>query len=229
MNNFKQNRPQITPNPIWQSHYESWRERFANLTVDWGALHYKISKCTVSSCHGMCCYDGVYIENDLKETFDNLLNNKKKALEELGVDLSRGGIVEGEWKGQKGGWKTATAPFPFSALVEDYPAHFDQTACVFHLEDGRCALQSLSLNEGRHPWDYKPPSCWLHPLALTEATLTLWNEAEDPYNLPEYPGYASQTKCGQTSACGAPAQAVLSEELEYLSFILGRNLLAEAP
>src|SRR3981081_4612673 len=62
---------------------------------------------------------------------------------------------------------TALKPRPFRSLVENYPAHFDETVCVFLLEDARCGLQVLADRDATHLWYYKPFSCWLLPFSAT--------------------------------------------------------------
>jgi hypothetical protein len=152
-------------------------------------------------------------------------------------------VVEAEWQGEVSGLKTAVRPHPFARRVEGYPGHFKDTACVFLLEDGRCALQALAAERGRHPWYYKPFCCWQHPIAIVPAAeapgvpavagaagtegavVRLDDETTDPYRLPDYDGYVSRTWCGRTAPAGRPASEVLSAELAFLGAIAGRDLL----
>lgn len=136
-------------------------------------------------------------------------------------------FVNGTWDGERLGRKTAVHEFNFDAVVPDYPPHFNQTACVFHLPDGRCALQALALQDGRHPWDYKPTTCWLHPINVSAMSIMVHDEISDPYQIAGYPGYASCTFCGRTDNAGQLATEVLNPEIVYLSGILNRDLMSE--
>jgi len=144
----------------------------------------------------------------------------------MGLILPEKVVEKSEWNGVIG-TKTATRPFPFRSLVQDYPAHFNETACVFLLDDGRCGLQILSEQEGKHPWYFKPFTCWLQPIKLSEAAIRLFDESSDPNRLPNYDGFVIRTFCGRTETCGQPALEVLKEELEFLGELLGRDLLSE--
>jgi hypothetical protein len=71
----------------------------------------------------------------------------------------------------------------------------------------------------------------MHPITLegeSRAVLLLHDERTDPYRFPGYNGFVSQIFCGRTCAGGTPASAVLTDELTFLSRIVGRDLLAEA-
>ena len=119
--------------------------------------------------------------------------------------------------------------------VVDYPEHFAKTRCVFLRPNAKCALQSLAIKENKPTWFYKPFTCWIHPLAFTRrdgrSLLTLYSRDNDPHNFEDYDGFTSQTHCGRVcsveTADSAPAYQVLKTELEYLSHISGRDLLAE--
>ena len=114
--------------------------------------------------------------------------------------------------------------------MSGFPDHFSDTACVFHLDDGRCGLQVLSVARGRHPWHYKPTGCWLHPLTTAYDNvpgLGLHDNRTDPCQARAYPGFITSTLCGQSEEQGAPAYEVLREELDFLGKIAGRDLYAE--
>jgi hypothetical protein len=182
----------------------------------------------------MCCYDGVYVDDSTAAVLRRVAREEAPFFRDLGLTLPPEVIVEGEWNGLVSGLKTAVVPRPFSAQVEGFPAHFEDTACAFLLPDGRCSLQVLSLARGRHPWYYKPTTCWLHPITIeppaTEGagpTVRLEDEASDPYCQADYPGYAPHTFCGRRSPAGRPGSEVLAPELAFLGAIAGRDFLAE--
>lgn len=206
------------------------RRRLAHGTVDAYSFRRSVARCEISRCGGMCCYDGVYVSQESAAVITQLAETHTAFFAALGLDLPDRVIVEGNWAWKRGGLKTAVRHRAFANTVEGYPAHFEDTACVFLTGDGRCGLQLLSVHLGRHPWSCKPVKCWLHPITLEgdePSVLILHNEETDPYRLPGYDGFVPVIFCGKTRPDGAPAYAVLSEELIFLSRIVGRDLLAE--
>ncbi len=205
------------------------RRRLADGSVDARSFQRPVARCEISSCQGMCCYDGVYVSEEAAAVIAALAERHADIFARLGLDLPERVIVRGEWR-SKAGLKTAVRPRAFSATVEGYPAHFGDTACVFLTRDGRCGLQLLSEHQGRHPWYHKPVKCWLHPITLEgegPSVLVLHSRETDPYRLPGYDGFVSTIFCGRTCPGGVPASQVLAKELTFLSRIVGRDLLAE--
>ena len=192
-----------------------------------------VQRCSLAACRGMCCYDGVYVNDEEAAVIEEVARQEAGFFRQLGLDLPEHVIVDGEWEGLVTGKKTAVVPYAFSPEVPGFPAHFKDTACVFHLDDGRCGLQVLSQARGRHPWHYKPFTCWLHPISIAPgedgqgAVILLESEATDPYRLPDFDGYVEQTFCGRTAPCGQPGYEVLAEELALLGAITGRDLAGE--
>jgi hypothetical protein len=209
----------------------SLRRRMAGGRVDADSFQRPVERCAISACRGMCCYDGVYVSRESAAVIERLAREEATFFAGLDLRLPAPVIVEGTWSWKRGGLKTAVRPRAFSKMVEGFPPHFADTACVFLTGDGRCALQLLSIHLGRHPWYYKPVKCWLHPITLegeAPAVLVLHNDRTDPYRFPGYDGFVSRIFCGRTSPGGAPAAAVLADELIFLSRIVGRDLLVEA-
>ncbi len=121
--------------------------------------------------------------------------------------------------------KTETVVVPSDRFADDFPGHFPKTRCVFLDEKHRCLWQLRGVKEGKHPWFYKPTSCWMHPLILkTEAgrpLLTLLSRGEDEA------GFATFTQCGRLKVGAPPARESLKMELEMLGLISGRNFHGE--
>ncbi len=206
------------------------RDRLSRGSIDARSFTRPLARCDISQCRGMCCYDGVYVSQDSAVVIETLAREHRHFLEDLGLNLPPQVIVEGHWAGQKDGLKTAVRPRPFSTMVEGYPRHFENTACVFLADDGRCSLQVLSEHLGRYPWFYKPVKCWMHPMTLGgegKKVLLLHSRETDPYRLPHYDGFVSTIFCGRTCPGGEPASLVLAPELTFLSRIVERDLLAE--
>lgn len=202
------------------------RQLLAAAVVDHNGLDRPIARCDLRECHGTCCHDGVYLNPDEAALIPELVGLHRPFFTELGLDLPEKVVVWGSSQGVSGP-KTATKPSPMSELASGYPAHFAQTQCVFLDGEARCGLQLLAVDLGRHPWYYKPFTCWMHPLSIDGNRLTLHDRESDPQNLPGYPGFVSRTPCGRVNKCGAPARKVLREELAALSEFAGRDLCPE--
>ena len=203
-----------------------------NAVLDYEALQQKLVRCDLATCHGTCCHDGVYLNPDEARLISQLAADNAETFASYGLNLPTKSVVYSRHHSRFSRPKTATKPVPMSELVSDYPKHFPDTNCVFLDEDGRCGLQRLSLEQERHPWYYKPFTCWMHPLMIREEPseppcLTLPTRATDPQNQPGYDGFASQTHCGREHCDGEPAYQVLREELELLGQIAGRDFLRE--
>jgi hypothetical protein len=204
----------------------SLRKSLEAAHVDPAEFQRKITRCSLSKCRGMCCYDGASVDKDTGDAIQDLATKRASEFRAMGLNLPKAVVVDAEWKGVTGR-KTATRPFPYRSLVEDYPAHFNETACVFLLNDGRCGLQILSEGDGKHPWYYKPFTCWLQPIKLSDSAIRLYDETTDPNKLPGYNGFVIRTFCGRTEECGQLATEVLKEEMGFLGKLLNRDLLAE--
>jgi len=202
------------------------RKKLSSARIDPNEFQRKLTRCTLSTCRGMCCYDGASVDEETGAQIQKLAAERRSTFAAMGLDLPETVIERSEWNGAVG-TKTKVRSFPFRSLVKDYPEHFNDTACVFLLDDGRCGLQILSEQEGRHPWYYKPFTCWLQPIKLSDSGIRLYDETSDPNKLPHYDGFVIRTLCGSTEACGRPAGEVLKEELDFLGKLLDRDLLSE--
>ncbi len=206
-------------------------ELVMRMEIDVEALQRPLRACDLRSCRATCCHDGVYLGPEESEVLQTLLDAERSAIEAEGVALPAQPIVYGAWRDVAAGPKTAVRADPKEG-VAGYPAHFPRTACVFLLDDSRCALQSFAGSRGFDPWHYKPLTCWMHPLAIEgieedRPVLTLHHEDNDPQRFPDYDGFVCHTPCGRTVPGGDPAWRVLAAELRYLGRIGGRDLLGE--
>ena len=204
----------------------SLRKRCKNASIDTAEFQRRISRCSLASCRGTCCYDGVAVDDDTAAVLQNLATQRKSDFDRMELALPEVVIVDSE-NGGVVTKKTAVKPFPFRSLVSGYPEHFNETACVFLLGDGRCGLQVLAQKDGKHRWYYKPFTCWLHPIKIAEGAIRLYDETTDPYRSPDYDGFVCRTFCGRTAACGIPASEVLKEELQFLERLLDDDLSSE--
>ena len=127
----------------------------------------------------MCCYDGVYVDRNTADVLQQISQARAVEFQESGLTLPSTVITEAVWRDGSSGLKTETKPTDFRSKVEGFPNHFDDTSCVFHADDGRCTLQTLGLKDNKHPWFYKPLTCWLHPIHISPDRITIFNENTD--------------------------------------------------
>lgn len=207
------------------------QKSLSQASIDVESFKQLLKPCSLSSCRGMCCYDGVYIGKESAEVIQKLADEDAPFFRAIGLNLPEQVIVDGEWKGEIYGKKTEVKEKNFSGIVKNYPTHFNNTACVFLLDDGRCGLQVISEYKGLHPWYYKPFTCWMHPLAISYEEefncLLLHTDESDPCRFPDYDGFVTKTFCGKIRICGQPAHNVLEEELRFLGKIVGRDFVEE--
>jgi hypothetical protein len=214
----------------------------ANFDIDSFRQHRQ--RCSLSSCHGMCCNEGVHVNQETSEVIQRIAEEEAEFFKSLGLYLPKQVIIDDpehdefpvekwEWEGIGSIKKTAIKERNFSSLIPDYPNHFKNTVCVFLLDDSRCALQELSKAKGLHPWYYKPFTCWLFPIFIApgenQPRIFLPSPKTEPWYLPEedYAGFFTQVLCGKHSDCGQIGYILLQEELKFLSEIVGRNFLQE--
>jgi hypothetical protein len=207
------------------------RELLDEAPLHLDSLRRPLRRCDLAQCKGMCCYDGIYLDDEEAGVIAELARTETPFFSSLGLRLPEKVVVQGSWENLVSGKKTAVVPWSGARTVPGFPAWFHDTACVFHLDDGRCALQVLSVARGLHPWFYKPTGCWLHPLTTSwdgQPAVGLHDAKTDPCQVPGYPGFVTATLCGRSPEQGAPAYEVLIEELDFLGRIAGRDLVAES-
>lgn len=199
--------------------------------VDHAAFETLLRPCEISRCKATCCHDGVHLSDEEAGYVEELVRSKRDDLKLLGFDIPDRVIIDSP---ERKGRKTAVREAREGELADDFPAHFPKTRCVMLDERGYCSLQSLAMNEGVHPWSYKPLTCWMHPLVLIPTgkwedrpVLTLVNAENDPQRRDGYAGYGSCTHCGREEEGGSPAWQVLEKELKMLGEICGRDVYAE--
>ncbi len=175
----------------------------------------------------MCCYDGVYLDAPTEAAITVIAAARRPEFAAMGLDLPYAVVVDGFVGGVLSGRKTATRPWAADEAMPGFPAHFEKTFCVFRLDDGRCGLQVLAVQDGLHPWAYKPTACWLFPISIRGDAIRIYDETNDPSRYEAYSGFVTYTGCGQTCAGGRPAAEVFTDELQYLGDIIGRDLIAE--
>ncbi|MCX6815643.1 MAG: DUF3109 family protein [Candidatus Aenigmarchaeota archaeon] len=209
---------------------QEMRKRFSHVPIDTKSFLRPLKRCSLKDCKGICCYDGVYLEKGGDRVIEKIVARERDFFKDLGLNLPDKVITEDLWLDGSVEKKTSVRPRAFSKNVVVYPAHFNDTACVFLKEDGQCGLQMLAETRGQHSWYYKPLGCWLHPIHLESEgkdLIILEDEKTDSCRSDGYVGYVTCTPCGSTYTGGALAYEVLREELKFLGKILNRNLVKE--
>lgn len=183
------------------------RNQLREAALDHEAFESGLAVCELDQCRATCCHDGVILSKE-----------EAQILSEMD---DRDGIFEIE----PGRFKTRTVEVEASQLPDDFPSHFPKTRCVYLDAQHRCYWQLKALEERKHPWFYKPFSCWMHPVLITRSEgrprLTILPRAKDSGR------FASYTPCGQTRSCAAPARLALKSELEMLGELAQRDFLGE--
>lgn len=173
--------------------------------MDHRAFEMPLPICALTKCRATCCHDGVILTPEEAE----VLGREGKGVVEL----------------EDGRFKTETVAASSDQLAEDFPGHFPETRCVFLDDQHRCRWQLRAVEEGKHPWFYKPMSCWMHPLILKNdderPLLTLLSREQDRA------GFATYTPCGKSQVTASPARESLKMELEMLGAISGRDFYGE--
>jgi hypothetical protein len=174
-------------------------------------VNLRLKTCDIGACEAMCCHDGVYLDAGEEARLRRLVEGSPELREHLPTEY----VVEGWWNGRYFGRKTATRPHAYRS--PDYPAHFARTRCVFADAAGLCTLQKLAVSRGRHPWYYKPFTCWMFPLCEEDgnAIPPSADPRDDPYRVAGYAGYVSVVPCGRHDPAGRPWRQALAQELAH--------------
>jgi hypothetical protein len=169
-----------------------------------------LRRCTLDECHGACCVFGVWV--DSREVTD-ILSNAQIILPHMPPESRKPGEwfapVEDKDKHSPTGKVIHTA-------VENHLEHYGGTACIFWREDAKCALQVAAVENGLHPWRFKPYYCILHPLDQDEQGRITLDEVEE---LTSEPG-----SCLRPSETSIPLIETFESELRYL---LGDKLFGD--
>jgi hypothetical protein len=206
---------------------ETLRRQLREAALDHEAFALRLKACELPKCRATCCHDGAFLTDEEMAGIGEAVEGHRGLLAGYGWNDARYLTRDG----RQG--RTVTRAAGDELLAEDFPRHFPRTRCVFLDPEHRCVLQRLAMDEGRHPWWWKPVSCWMHPLLLRppagsrRPSLTLARPGKDPAAAAGYPGFGSCTPCGIEAGGGLPAWQTLRPELELLGKISGRDLLRE--
>ncbi len=195
--------------------------------LDHEAFTMRLKACELPKCRATCCHDGALLTDEEMQGIGEAVEGQRERLVAYGWEEEHYLNTDG----RQG--RTVTLAAGDEVLAEDFPPHFPRTRCIFLDRQHRCVLQRLAMDTGRHPWWWKPVSCWMHPLLLRPPSgsqrplLTLARPGKDAAAEVGYPGFGSCTPCGVEADDGVPAWQTLRHELELLGKISGRDLLSE--
>jgi hypothetical protein len=80
--------------------------------LDWPAFQRPLARCDLSSCGGMCCYDGVYVDRNTADSLQQVAQARAVDFQECGVTLPSIVITAGVWRDESSGiievvWKAS--------------------------------------------------------------------------------------------------------------------------
>jgi hypothetical protein len=206
---------------------ETLARQLREAALDHEAFAMRLKPCELPKCRATCCHDGAFLTDEEMTGIGDAVEGNRELLAGYGWTDERYLTRDG----RQG--RTVTRAATDELLAADFPRHFPRTRCVFLDPEHRCVLQRLALDTGRHPWWWKPVSCWMHPLLLRPPAgsrrplLTLARPGRDPAAAAGYPGFGSCTPCGVAASDGLPAWQTLRAELDLLGRIAGRDLPRE--
>lgn len=180
---------------------------------------FRVKKFCCKDCCSMCCYDGVYVSKKEEENITSFIAENPTMFEGIPSVITE----ESAWENMISGRKTLTKHY--KSKNPQYPAHFNDTMCIFARGDGACMLQKAATALELHPWKFKPMSCWMFPLDVGPDDKILPPPAsleEDPNYIPgKYDGYVSALPCGQFDPNGKLWTDVYYNEIEFYDHICG--------
>ena len=161
--------------------------------------------CNPNECEARCCYDGVYLhKNEVKSLRAVVKDNA-----EFFSFLPKVYFQKTHYPFHEAYRKVKAKLFKYKD--PDFPLHFTKTRCVFCV-DNLCSLQTLAVQKGLHKWTFKPVACWLYPILIRNAKLTMPPMDGDPINSF---GMRQHTPCGKHKASEGPWEKQLKAEIAY--------------
>lgn len=160
-----------------------------------------MQRCRLNACKGVCCLYGVWL--DEQEAQDLQLHAHL-----IRPFLTNGYTDPHDWfDGRTDTDLNSLSGKVVHSLVIDEARHYDGLACVFWREDAKCALQLAAVENGFHPWRFKPFYCILHPLMMDD---------EGRISLDETPALLAEPgSCLVPADRPIPLVETFEEELRY--------------
>ncbi len=166
-----------------------------------------LKRCDVSQCEARCCAKGAYLLKGEADAILKLVEQTPELREVLPpnviepTSLTRSSIEITE--------KTSTYRWTYRDGTVS-------TRCVFADVRGLCELEKLARKQGAHPWTHKPSTCWMFPLGVQSAKLTVPIVIDKSIKIGLVP-LAEHVPCGQHHHDGQPVDVTLADELAHLN------------
>jgi tetratricopeptide (TPR) repeat protein len=207
--------------------YLNWKEKYINPLVDDYekvetfyfsnlSLRPKLKGCNPDICLGICCYEGVYLEKKEIESLKKIVSKNKNYFNFIPDNF----IIYKNWNNLIKGSKI---DIKYHKNSPSAPKHFNNTRCLFNVENGLCSLQKLATDTDKHPWKYKPRTCWMFPIMGYAFGLPLSppkEEDQDPsYVDKSYPGYVKFLPCIKEYTDGKPWYKIYKHTIIYLNHL----------
>lgn len=194
-----------------------------------------LAPCSFEACGGQCCAWGTQLDQHGAADLREIVVTYRPFFETLGMDLDPDELTydTGTRVGDNETHRTQIRPRSYDTTELRPPPGLPDTACVMLTSDGRCSLQALGMDQGVHPWTYKPPVCWAYPI-LTVTTDEPVSEEGDWYlSMPDAGDPLDRgaphpcPPCAQPVAGARPAFEVLDQELTRLGTTSSRPALRD--
>lgn len=199
------------------------RATLGTAPLDHASFHRPLSRCDLAECRGACCTDGAPLDAEEARVLGELAVREAAAFVRMGLRPDR--MVALTELGGVG--HTGVRTRQEDERPVDRSLGLPPTTCAAMLSDGRCAFQALSVEQGRHPWYWKPMVCWLHPIVAAPEGIRLLSAGVSRDRAWREGTFASVTPCSLAGAHAAPAARTLAPELDVLGAMIGRDLRAE--
>jgi hypothetical protein len=120
----------------------------------------RVQRCGWPACHAACCIYGTWID---KTQANRILEHADLIIPWMNPDNRE---TDAWFDGQEEDDQFTHSGSVRHTTVIPNVDHYGGTSCIFLRTDHRCALQVAAEANHKHPWDFKPFYCILHPMEL---------------------------------------------------------------
>lgn len=162
-----------------------------------------LQRCNFPACEAACCLHGAWVDSIKAAEITRNADLIQPFLPESRAEPDRWFV------GPKEADPYVSNGQVIHTMVLEDPEHYGGTACVFLREDYKCALQLAGMENGFHPWHFKPFYCILHPLDLDDKGRITLDQNQPLLNEP--------ASCLRPSGRPIPLQETFARELSFLT------------